>query len=142
MYTSSVYEACEELFATYQLATINHTETSASMVLLLQHEDEFGFYVLSRDRDEGRPVYSVHPWRQSRIADIDADGSAAIPEVVVNVVTQGVRPARSTGPLAGPDCSLRNRPIEWACQKRPAITRTPAATADTVSHERRLRLGG
>lgn len=100
MCTSSVYEACEELFASYPLAAINHSETGASMVLLFQHEDEFGFYVLSRDHAEGRSVYSVHPWRQSRIADIDAGGCATIPEVVVNVVTQGV-PIPRHGSLFG-----------------------------------------
>ncbi len=70
------------------------------MVLLLQQDDEVGFYVLSQDRAQGRSVYSVHPWRQSRIANIDADCCTTIPDIVVNVVTQGI-PIPRHGSLFG-----------------------------------------
>lgn len=103
MQTSSIYEACHELFAAYSLAATDDGGAIRSMVLLLQNGDDVGFFVLLEDRSEGKSVYSLRPWRERVIADIDARGSTAVPEVVVNVVTQGV-PVPRHGSLFGWIC--------------------------------------
>jgi hypothetical protein len=103
--TSSLYEACHELFACYPLAAraVNRSGTIGSMVLMLRDGDDGEFFVLSRNCDEGRPFYSVFPWRAEGIVDIEADDSAPVPEVVANAVTGGV-PIPRHGSLWGWVC--------------------------------------
>ena len=100
--THSVYEACKELFTDYPLATkiIDDSGTIRSMVLLLREGSNVGFFVLSHDTGKRNPVFSLHPWREANIADIEADGSTAISDMVVNVVTRGV-PIPRHGSLFG-----------------------------------------
>jgi hypothetical protein len=103
--TSSLYEACHELFAAYPLAAraLNHSGTIRSMVLMLQDGDNAGFFVLSNDCGEGRPSYSLRPWPAGGIVDIEADGSPVVPDVVVKAVTRGV-PIPRDGSLFGWTC--------------------------------------
>lgn len=90
--TKSLYEACHELFTDYPLAAraVNRSSTIRSMVLLLRDGDDARFFVLVRDSREGRSLYSLCTWRAGGIVDIEADGSAAAPDVVVSAVTRGI----------------------------------------------------
>lgn len=90
--TTSLYEACQELFAGYPLAirAVNHSATIRSMVLMLRDDDDVGFFVLSHDYGDGALLYSICPWPAGDVADIEADGGARVPDVLVNAVTCGV----------------------------------------------------
>jgi hypothetical protein len=57
--TTSLYEACQELFANYPLAVraVNHSDTIGSMVLMLRDDDEIKFFVLSHDYGDGALLY-------------------------------------------------------------------------------------
>jgi hypothetical protein len=99
--TSSLSEACHELFSGYPLAAraANHAGTIRSMVLMLQDGDDSQFFVLSHDSREGRHCYSLRPWRATGTVGIEADGGA-VPDVAVNAVTRGV-PIPRDGSLFG-----------------------------------------
>jgi hypothetical protein len=88
---SSLYEACHELFAEYPLAAraLNGSGTIHSMVLMLRDADDARFFMLLHNCGEGRPPFSLYPWRADGVVDIQADGGAA-PEVVADAVTLGV----------------------------------------------------
>lgn len=90
--TTSRYEACQELFASYPIAAraVGHSGAIRSIVLMLRDGDDARFFVLSQNCDNGVPLYSLWPWPAGDIVDIEADGSALIPDAVVNVVTCGV----------------------------------------------------
>jgi hypothetical protein len=91
--TTSLDEACQELFAGYPLAarTVNNSGTIHSMVLMLVDSDDVRFFVLSYDCSAGTPVYSLYPWPTGDIVDIEADRSTPIPDVVMKAaVTRGV----------------------------------------------------
>jgi hypothetical protein len=101
--TSSLYEACQELFAGYPLADRAVDcggRTIRSMVLMLREGDDAWFFILTHDRGEGRPSYSFRPWRATSVVDIEADGRAAAPDAVVNAVTHGI-PVPRHGSLFG-----------------------------------------
>jgi hypothetical protein len=100
--TTSLYEMCHELFAGYPLAsaTANPSGTFCSMILMLQDGDDVKFFVLSRDRHEQKVRYSLRSWRAADIVDIEDDGSAAIPDTVINAVMRGV-PLPQDGSLFG-----------------------------------------
>jgi hypothetical protein len=100
--TSSLYEACDELFAAYPLAVrvVNFSGTIRSMVLMLRDGADSRFFVLVHDFAEGRPFYSLSLWHAGDIADIEADRNAAVPDVAVDVVTYGV-PIPRHGSLFG-----------------------------------------
>ena len=90
--TISPYEACQELFTSYPIAAraTGHGSTIRSMVLMLRNSDDARFFVLSQDCDDGVLLYSLCPWPAGDVVDIEANGGAPIPDVVVNVVTCGV----------------------------------------------------
>ena len=104
--TNSLYRTCEDLFASYPLAarTVSHSgRTIRSMVLMLRDSDDARFFVLSYDSGEGRSSYSLRPWRAAGIANITADDTVAVPDVVVNAVTRSV-PIPKDGSLIGWTC--------------------------------------
>lgn len=90
--TKSLYDACQELFTGYPLAarTANHSGTIRSMVLMLQDSGNVSFFALVRDSSQGKPLYSLCSLGAVGEAEIEADGSANIPDVVGQVVTIGV----------------------------------------------------
>lgn len=100
--TSSLPEACHELFAQYPLAarTANRSGTVRTMVLMLRDSDDARYFVLSHDRRQGKPFYSLRPRRTTDTVDIGADGGAMVPDVVVNAVIRGV-PIPRDGSLFG-----------------------------------------
>ena len=102
MRTSSLYEKCHELFIGYPLAAsaVDGERTVRSMVLMLRDEDDAEFFVLSHHCGEGRSFYSLCPWPAGTIVDIEADGSAPVPDAVVSAVTHGV-PIPQDGSLFG-----------------------------------------
>ena len=88
---SSLYETCHELFSDYPLVVRaeDPSETARSMVLSLQDGDHERFFILSSDRHEDRPCYSLRSWRAEGVVNIEADGST-ISDAAVDAVTRGV----------------------------------------------------
>lgn len=87
--TDTVAEACRELFAHYPLAVLTADcgcDTQA-MLLVVSDSDGAQYFVLSHDRRGG---YTLRQRRTTDYVNIDANGSAIVPDVVVNVVTRGV----------------------------------------------------
>jgi hypothetical protein len=103
--TSHVYAACRDLFDAYPLAVsaVNHFSTMHSMVLMLPDGDDVRFFVLLRIRGEGRPVYTLSPWRADGAVEIAADGE--VPDQAADAVTRGV-PIPRDGSMFG-----------WTCQE-------------------------
>jgi hypothetical protein len=99
IHVGSLYEACSALFASYPLAADNCGSPARSMVMMLRHDDAIQFFVLANHSGEGRPIFSIRPWRASGIVNIE-EGGGAYPEVVVNAVTRGV-PIPRHGSLFG-----------------------------------------
>lgn len=100
--TSSLYEACRELFANYPLAVgpVDYGgRIVQSMVLMLLDDNDARFYILSRDGGEGAP-YRFRPWPAGSIVDIDDECRAAVPDEVGSAVTGGV-PIPRNGSLFG-----------------------------------------
>jgi hypothetical protein len=100
--TSSLHEACDELFAGYPLAVEPVNDGGRiiqSMVLMLQDGNDARFYVLSRDGGQGTS-YWFRPWPAGSIVDIAGDCRAAISDEVVGAVTSGV-PLPRNGSLFG-----------------------------------------
>src|SRR5579862_5873954 len=87
----SVYEACAELFADYPLAVrvADWEGTVRSMVLMLQDGGDPRFFALRHDRGDGRPFYSLSPWRTGIVANVEADADVQ-PDWVATVVTKSV----------------------------------------------------
>jgi hypothetical protein len=99
--TSSLYQACADLFADYPQAV----ESGGSvrwMVLVQQVGLDARFFVLMRDHDEGHPLYSLSPWRAPGGVDIGPDTDAAVPEEAASAITRGV-PIPRHGSLFGWD---------------------------------------
>ena len=90
--TSSLSEACHELFARYPLAVLTDDgdETTCAMLLALPDSSGGKYFVLSQDRSKGRFSYSLRPRRTTDVVDIEPDGGAMIPDVAVKAVTHGV----------------------------------------------------
>jgi hypothetical protein len=99
--TSSLYNACGALFASYPLATrvVDWRGTMRSMVLMLRDDDDAGFFVLTYDCGEGRPYYSLSPWHAGGVINIEADGGA-VPDWAVSAVIRGI-PIPRHGSLFG-----------------------------------------
>ena len=97
----SLYETCGELFADYPLAVrvADWEGTVRSMVLMLQDAGNARFFVLTHDRGDGRPFYSLGPWRTRIVANIEADADVQ-PDWVATVVTKSV-PLPRHGSLFG-----------------------------------------
>lgn len=99
---SSLHEACRNLFSSYPLAAkaVNRSGTVQSMVLMLEDGDNAGYFVLSSDSRRAEPSYSVWPWPDGDSAEIEGEGSAALPYAVVDAVTRGI-PIPRDGSLFG-----------------------------------------
>lgn len=100
----SLYEACGEVFAEYPLAVrvADWDRTVHSIVLMLRNSDDASFFVLTHDSGDGRPFYSLSPWRTRTVVNIEAD-TAGQPDWVTTVVTKGV-PLPRHGSLFGWRC--------------------------------------
>jgi hypothetical protein len=70
------------------------------MVLMVRDSSGARFFVLSHDRREDRPPYSLRLRRTTAVVDIKANGGVPIPDVVVNAVKRGV-PIPRDGSLFG-----------------------------------------
>jgi hypothetical protein len=99
--TSSLSEACHELFACYPLAarTANHG-TIRTMLLMLRDSSSARVFVLSYDPRQDRSPYSLRPRRTTDTVHIEADDSATVPDLVAKAVTRGV-PIPRDGSLFG-----------------------------------------
>jgi hypothetical protein len=89
--TSSLYEACHELFERYPQAVraANSSATVSLMVLLLRVGSSERFVVLSRDCREAELRYRLRPWRAKGGTDITAAGPSG-PDSIVEAITRGV----------------------------------------------------
>jgi hypothetical protein len=98
---SSLYETCGEFFADYPLAVrvADREGTVRSMVLMLRDSGDARFFVLTHDSGDGRPFYSLSPWRTRTVVNIEADAGGQ-PDWVATVVTKGV-PLPRHGSLFG-----------------------------------------
>lgn len=126
--TSSLYETCQELFADYPLAvrSINQRQTVCSMVLILTEAPDIRFFVLSQDRSEGSPVYSLSPWCGCDRVDIEKDSADGLTKAEVKAMTRAV-PIPRHGSLFGwrsgdtvtalvafhADCTPNHREPSW-----------------------------
>ena len=97
---SYLYDKCHELFAAYPMAvqSVNPDGTMRSMILMLQDGAHDGFFVLSHDFSQDDSLFWIWSWPAGSVADID--GTADIPDVAANAVTQGV-PIPRDGSLFG-----------------------------------------
>lgn len=98
----SAYDRCAELFAAYPLAVqcADWAGTLHSMVLIVRDGQDADFFTLARDDSEGKPFYSLVPWRpDGPLVDIEAD-SDAVSDSTVTVLDQGV-PLPRHGSLFG-----------------------------------------
>ena len=68
--------------------------------MLLSDGDGARFFVLTHDSRDGKSLYSLRQRGTRETIDIDGDRNAAVPDVVVNVVTRGV-PIPRDGSLFG-----------------------------------------
>jgi hypothetical protein len=100
--TSSLYEACGDLFAGYPLAvTADGPSGSSRLMVLVRHDaDNAGFFVLTSEDDGGEPRYSLSPWHAPGGADIDPGADGAVPGAFADVITHGV-PVPRHGSLCG-----------------------------------------
>jgi hypothetical protein len=93
IHAGSVAEACRELFARYPVAIIpaDPGETSRDLLLLLREDDDTALFVLSHERREDRPPYSLRRWRTTESVDIAGDEDAATaPDTVMTVLNCGI----------------------------------------------------
>jgi hypothetical protein len=79
--------------------TANRDGTILTMVLTLRDGDGVNYFTLSHDRRDGKPPYSLRPWRATDSVDIGASNNA-VPDMVFNAVTYGV-PIPRHGSLFG-----------------------------------------
>jgi hypothetical protein len=99
--SSSLYQACSDLFVRYPLA-VEGSGRARWIVLAQQDGNGAAFFVLTRDDNEDRPLYSLGPWRASGGVEIGPDAHAVVPKVFANAVEQGV-PIPRHGSLFGWD---------------------------------------
>jgi hypothetical protein len=102
--TSSLYEACGDLFAAYPLAVeaLDQSGSVCSMVLMREDRGDAQFFVLTQDHAEGQPLYSLSSWRAPGCVDIGPGADAIVPEAFASVVAEGV-PIPRHGSLFGWD---------------------------------------
>jgi hypothetical protein len=88
--TTSLYEACHELFSSHPLAArdVNVTGSIRSMVLMFCEGGQAWFFVLSQGCGYEMPLYSLCPWPSGDVVDVAADGP--VPGFVENAVLRGV----------------------------------------------------
>jgi hypothetical protein len=88
-----LYQACDDLFASYPLAAeADSQEAARSMVLMLTVAGEGKFYILIREAGDGGTVYHLQPWR---------DGQGGVPAAEARqAVTRGF-PLPADGSLFG-----------------------------------------
>lgn len=100
--THSLFEACQKLFIDYPLATrsVSRDGTARSMVLMLQNEDNAGYFVLSGDYRNGKQAYSLWSWPAGVVVPIEIGNEPSVPEPAVTAVTRGV-PIPQDGSLFG-----------------------------------------
>jgi hypothetical protein len=101
--TSSLYEACGDLFAGYPLAvTADGPGGSARSIVLVWHDGgDARFFILTGDHDDGQPGYSLSPWHASGGVDIGPGAVPdAVPDAFADVIKHGV-PVPRHGSLCG-----------------------------------------
>ena len=88
--TTSLYEACHELFSSHPLAAreVNLTGTIRAMVLMVCDGGQAWFFVLSQGCGYDLPLYSLCPWPAGDVVDVAGDGS--VPEFLANAVRRGI----------------------------------------------------
>jgi hypothetical protein len=87
----SLYQACQRLFNDYPLGIrVSDCGPVHSIVLIVGEGDGIEFYVLSDDRGDGAPLYSIRPWPTGKAVRIVATGDDHVPEALANAVTRGV----------------------------------------------------
>ncbi len=98
----SLYDKCHERFAAYPLAVqpVNRSGTMRSMILMLQDGTHDGYFVLTHDFSQPESVFWLWSWPAGEVVDIEAGGTADIPDAAANAVTQGV-PIPRDGSLFG-----------------------------------------
>jgi len=99
--TSSLYEACQGLFARFPLAARDVGDGGAirSMVLMLPDGNEPRFFELAQTCGEGIPLYSLGLWPAGDAVDVGPDGKA-VPAALADAVLSGV-PLPRHGSLFG-----------------------------------------
>jgi hypothetical protein len=101
--TSSLYEACGDLFAGYPLAvTADGPSGSARSMVLVRHDGgDARFFILTGDHDDGQPGYSLSPWHAPGGVDIGPGAVPdAVPDALADVIKHGV-PVPRHGSLCG-----------------------------------------
>ncbi|HYB87142.1 MAG TPA: hypothetical protein VEC76_09845 [Streptosporangiaceae bacterium] len=101
--TSSLYEACGDLFAGYPLAvTADGSGGSAQSMVLVRHDGgDARFFILTGDHDDGQPGYSLSPWHAPGGVDIGPGAVPdAVPDAFADVIKHGV-PVPRHGSLCG-----------------------------------------
>jgi hypothetical protein len=100
-----LHERCRELFANYPLAVQVQEDNDAvnSMVLVLQREDDVGFYLLLREESDGAAegYYRIRPWHDETAVRIDAALPAEdVPDAPAEAIMTGT-PIPRDGSLFG-----------------------------------------
>lgn len=93
VHDDSAAEVCRELFARYPIAIIaaDRGETSRTMVLMLRDGDDMRLFILSHDRREDGPPYSLRRWRTTESVDIAGEhGAATVSDTVMTVLTRSI----------------------------------------------------
>jgi hypothetical protein len=100
--TGSLYDACHELFAEFPLATetADPAVPISSITLMVQDSDDLAFFVLTRDRRTGDPVYALSSWSGRGSFRIDVDSGPRLPDMFVDAVRRGI-PIPADGSLFG-----------------------------------------
>ena len=70
------------------------------MVLMLQSEDDGGFYALSHISGDGMSPYSLWSWPAGEIVNIEPGDSGAVPGMAINAISHGI-PIPRDGSLFG-----------------------------------------
>jgi hypothetical protein len=98
---SRVYLTCRDLFETYPLAIapVDHVPTMQAMVLILVDGTGVSFFVLVCDCGDGRPAYTVIPWRADGPVTI-GPGGGDVPDLAASAVMRGI-PFPRDGSLFG-----------------------------------------
>jgi hypothetical protein len=100
--TSSLSEACHELFARYPLAVLTDdcNGTICTMLLALPADHGAKYFVLSHDRREGKPAFSLRRRRTTDVVGVEPNGGTIVPEFAAKAITEGV-PIPRDGSLFG-----------------------------------------
>ena len=90
-HTTTLYGACEDLFARYPLAVkpVSSDGTFREMVLALIDNGEPQFFILTHDDCDGRPYFWLSVWGGPGTIEIEP-GTAAIPGEFEDVLHDGI----------------------------------------------------